>query len=88
MIGLSCRTDGLTRTNLRIAVLHRSLTGDNLHFARLVFHTPRNMVGRARGGLFSHPLTLSIDVELHLIGIVVVAPHINLLSGKPVPMRE
>ena len=47
MIGLSCRTDGLTRTDLRIAVLHRSLTGDNLHFARLVFHTPRNMVGRS-----------------------------------------
>ena len=33
-------------------------------------------------------LTLAINKELHLIGIVVVAPHIDIVAWNPVPVGE
>ena len=38
--------------------------------------------------LTTHTLTLAIDKQLHFIGVIIVAPHINLIAWYPVPMRE
>ena len=38
--------------------------------------------------LLANTLTLAINKQLYLIGIVVIAPHVNVLSRKPVPMGE
>ena len=39
-------------------------------------------------GLTAHTLALTVDEEFHLVGIVVVAPHIDLLTRYPVPVGE
>ena len=39
-------------------------------------------------GLAADALTLAVDVELHLVGIVVVAPKVDCLTRQPVPVRK
>ena len=38
--------------------------------------------------LFTNALALTINEEFHLVGMVVIAPHIYLLTRNPVPVRE
>ncbi len=74
-------TDDLLLHNLASLARHR------LHLTRLVRDTPRYMILMVI--LFTaYPLTLSIDKELNLIGVVVVAPHIHRLTFRPVPVGE
>ena len=41
-----------------------------------------------RVGLAAHALAPSVDIELHFVGLVVVAPHIDGLTLYPVPVWE
>ena len=36
----------------------------------------------------SDALRLAVDEELHLVGIVVVAPQVDIVAGHPVPVRK
>ena len=88
MVRLSSRADGLHANCLSTLASHY------LHFAWLELHPPHDMIGRASpnpsqgGGFCAYALALAVNEQLHLVGIVVIAPHVNLLTFEPVPVGE
>ena len=63
-----------------------ALASHHLNLAWLVFHTPHDVIGVLVLGPYA--LTLAVDEEFHLVGIVIIAPHVDGLTGQPVPVRE
>src|SRR5574344_2634251 len=81
MMGCTCRADSL-RSHFPTL-----LAGYDLHFAGLISHAPHHMV-LMTVCLVAHALTLTIHKEFHFICLIIIAPHVYLLTGQPVPVRE
>ena len=73
-------------TDFFLAYYLAFFTCHHLHASRLELDTPCRM--QAIRSLRLHALRLAVDKKFHLVGIVVIAPHINILSRRPVPVRE
>ena len=91
-MGSAGSTDNLIERRLPV------LAGNDHHLTRFELHTPTHMVRRIQGGtlyrfpcslrLATNALTLAVDKEFYLIGMIIVAPQVNFLSLLPVPVRE
>ena len=77
----ACRLDGLGTDHLTV------LAADSRHLSRIEDNTPHDVI-LVRVGLATHALRDTVDEEFHFVGIVVIAPHINLVARDPVPVWE
>ena len=93
MMRSSCSLYDLLSKNFTI------LSGYNLHFSRFKVYAPHHMIFSTLSesiafvlctidSLLADALTLAIDKEFYLIGIIIITPHVDGLTRQPVPMRE
>src|SRR5574344_2166224 len=81
MMGCTCRADSL-RSHFPTL-----LTGYDLHFAGLISHAPHHMV-LMTVRLAAHALTLTIHKEFHFVCLIIITPHVYLLTRQPVPVGK
>ena len=81
MMGCPSSADGLFPHILSVLSCH------DLHLSWFEDNPPHHMILM---GICLPPYTLTapVDIQLHLIGLVVIAPHVNGLAFYPVPVGE
>ena len=97
MVWCSSGANHLFANNLAV------LAGYDLHLSGVEDHSPTHVVFRVQSHrrimhriavfcilsrLAAHTLRLAVDEQFYLVGIIIVAPHVDFVARHPVPMGE